>query len=49
MRFAQWARLQAPVCCELPWGAWYPVTARTRREAQEWVHGRAGWGAVPVV
>ena len=41
MRVAQWARLQTPARCGLRWGAWYPVTGLTPREAQLWVRGRA--------
>ena len=41
MRVGQWARLQTPARCGLRWGAWYPVTGLTAREAQLWVRGRS--------
>ncbi len=41
MPVTRWARLQTPARCGLRWGAWYPVTGLTPREAQLWVRGRA--------
>jgi hypothetical protein len=35
-----WARLQVRAICGLRWGAWYPVTGLTARDAQVQVRGR---------
>ncbi len=40
MSFMSWARLHTRAICGLRWGAWYPVTGMTAREAQLQVRGR---------
>jgi hypothetical protein len=41
MTFVGWARLRQPLPHGMEWGAWYPVTAVTAREARVVVRGKA--------